>query len=231
MDKVELKPETAIGPSKRKRGALADITVPNQTKKATKLSTDSNPKHSKRLARQRQSALVNKNRIQPKSVRAGSQRPTKVMNVTRSRLKKTASRQITSREQFLVKDTITVAPSRPARNPNVPTLCSATGGNDPTDPDQPSQGWEIVQEEGLQRTKPKRRKLSEAPIEGKPKGDGSDLRPCSEELIRAEDGEPDDLDKEDAADPCMEPEYQVECYQYMRELEVSGHYFLKFIPF
>lgn len=224
MDKVDLKPETAIGPSKRKRGALADITVPNQTKKATKVGIDSNPKHSKHFARQRQPALaMNKNRIQPKSIRAGS--PAKVMNVTCPTLKKAPSRQITSREQFPVKDTITVALSRPARDPKLHTLCPATGGNGPTDPDQPSQESEIVQEEGLQRTQRKRRKLSEALVEGKPKGGGSDLRPCSEERIRAEDGVPDDLDKEDAADPCMEPEYQVECYQYMRELEVSGHYF------
>ena len=81
-----------------------------------------------------------------------------------------------------------------------------------------------MQEEELQGTKRKRRKLSEAPVEGESMGDRSDLRPWSEELIRAEDGEPDDLDKEDATDPCMEPEYQVECYQYMRELEVSDHY-------
>ena len=226
MDKVGLKPETAIGPSKRKRGALADITIPNQTKKATKVGTDSNPKHSKPLARKRQSALtMNKNRIPSKSVRVGPQSPAKVVIVTRPTLKKTASRRITSREQSLVKDTTTVAPSMPARNPKLYTLRPATGGNDTADSDQPSQESEIVQEEGLNRTKRKRRKLSEALVDGKPKGHGSDLRPCSEALIRAEDGEPDDLDKEDVADPCMEPEYQVECYQYMRELEVSGHYF------
>jgi len=96
--------------------------------------------------------------------------------------------------------------------------------NDPTGLDQSSQEGEIVQEEGLQGAKRKRRKLSEAFVEDESTGDGSDLRPRSEGLIRAEDGEPDDLDKEDAADPCMEPEYQAECYQYMRKLEVCCHH-------
>ena len=215
--KVDLKPQTAIVPSKRKRGALADITVPNQTKKATEVGEDSNPKHSKR---QRQSALaMNKGQIQPKSVRPGPRRSTKAMDVYKT-TKKTTSRQITSRERPLVEDTVTVAPSRPTRDTKLPTLRSTTGVDGPTDPDQPSQGWEIVQEEGLQRAKRKRRDLSEVIVEGKSTGDGSDLRPSSIGLIRAEDGVPEDLDKEDAEDPCMEPEYQVECYQYMRELEV-----------
>ena len=215
---MDLKPQTAIVPFKRKRGALADITVPNQTKRATELGTDSNPKHSKR---QRQSALaMNKDRIQPKSARTGPQRPTKVMGVYKTTKKKTASRHITSREQPLVKETVTVAPSRPTRNPKLPTLRSTTGANGPTDPDQPSQEWEIVQEEGSQRAKRRRREPSEVQVEGKSTGDGSDLQPSPKELIRAEDGVPEDLDQEDAEDPSMEPEYQVECFQYMRELEV-----------
>jgi hypothetical protein len=225
--KAGLKPEPAIVPSKRKRGALADITVPNQTKKATKGSPDSDPKYSKRLTRQRQSALAkNKNRIQPNPIRSDLPKPTKVKTVYRtgSTTRKTASRQITSREQRLVKDAVTVAASRPARNPGLPTLRSTTCLSDPTDPDQPPQEGEVVQEEGLQGATRKRRKLSEAFAEDESTGDGSDLQPCSEGLFRAEDGEPDDLDKEDAADPCMEPEYQVECYQYMRKLEVRGHY-------
>lgn len=215
--KVDLKPETAIVPSKRKHGALADITVPNQTKRAAEVGTDSNPKHSKR---QRQSVLAtNKDQIQPKSVRSGPKRPTKVINVYKT-TKKTASWQITGREQPLVKDTVTVASSRPTGDLKLPALCPTSGVNGPTDPDQPSQEWD-VQEEGLQRAKRKRRELSEVLVEGKSTGDRLDLRSSSEELIRAEDGVPEDLDQEDAADPCMEPEYQVECYQYMRALEVS----------
>lgn len=214
-------------PSKRKRGALADITVPNQTKEVTKGSTDSNLKHSKRPTRQRQSAhAVNKNQIRAKSVRPDPPKLTKVTTICKmhSTTKKSASRRITTREQLLVKDAVTVPASRPARNTNPPLLRSTTCVNGPTDPVQPSQEGEVVQEEELQGTKRKRRKLSEAAVEDEPIGNRSDLRPCSEELIRAEDGEPDDLDTEDATDPCMEPEYQVECYQYMRGLEVSDHY-------
>jgi hypothetical protein len=218
VDKADPKPKLAIVPSKRKRGALADITVPNQTKEATEVDTDSSPKHSKRLTRQRQSGpSMIRNRIQLKSVRVDPPKPTKVVAVykTRSTTKKNASRQITSR---VVKDAVIVAPSRPARNSKLTTLRSTTGVKDPTDPDQEG---ETVQEEPTS----KRKKSSQELAEGVPTGGASNLRLCSEVQIRAEDGEPDDLDKEDIADPCMEPEYQVECYQYMRELEVSGHYF------
>ena len=218
------KPEPAIVPSKRRRGALADITVPNQAKEVTKVVTDPNPKHPKRPSRQRQSAtLLSKNQAQPKSVSRNPPKHAKAITVykTYSTTKKTVSRQIRSREQLFVKDAVTVAPPGPAGNPILSVLCSETGVNGPTGPVQPPQE-EVVQEEEWQEPKRKRRKLS---VEGEPTGRGSDLRPCSEELIRAEDGEPDDLDKEDAIDPCMEPEYQAECYLYMRELEVSGDYF------
>lgn len=140
---------------------------------------------------------------------------------TRSTMKKTSSRQFTSREQLLVKDAITVATLRPERSSVLSELHSETSGSDLV---QPSQEGEVVQEEGRQEPKPKRRKLSEALVQGGPNEHGSDLGPGSEKQTRAEDGEPDDLDREDAVDPCMEPEYQVECYQYMRELEVSGGY-------
>jgi len=217
------KPEPAIVPSKRRRGALADITVPNQAKEVTKVDTDLNPKHSTGPSRQRQSApIISKNQTQPKSVGRKPPKHAKAITVykTHSTTKKTASRQIRSRGQLFVKDAVTVEPPGPAgNNPILSVLCSETGVNGPTGPVQPSQE-EVVQEEEWQEPKRKRRKLS---VEGEPTG--SDLRPCSEELIRAEDGEPDDLDKDDAIDPCMEPEYQAECYQYMRELEVSGDYF------
>jgi len=218
--KAGSKLEPAIVPSKRKRGALADITVPNQTKGVTNLGTDSDPKHSKRLTRQL-ALSRNASQIRPKSVRPNPPKSMKVVTKTHSMTKKT-SRQITSQEQLSVKDDAT---SIPVRNNELPTLCSMSGVNDATDPDQPSQEKEVTPEEGSQGPTRKRRKPSEEFVEGGPTGDRSDLRPCSEELIRAEDGEPDDLDKEDTVDPSMEPEYQFECYQYMRELEVSGHHF------
>lgn len=219
------KPEPAIVPSKRKRGALADITIPNQRKKVTKIDTDSDPKHSNCSTRQGQ--ITNKNQVQPKSIKANFPKHAKVINIYRERSTtiKTASRLLASQEQRLVKDAVTVAPSTPERDDILPAPHSEAGVGDPTGPVQPSQEGETVQEAGQQEPEGKSRKLSEESVEDQTVVHGSNLRPCSKNPIRAEDGKPDDLDEEDAIDPGMEPEYQAECYQYMRELEVSGNYF------
>ena len=199
--------------------------MPNQTKKVTRVDTDYNPKHSSQSTRHRQT--VDKVQVQPKPVNTNLSKHAKVVNVYRSRstTKKTASRRRTSQERRLVKDAVAVAPPRPTGDTILPALRLGAGVVDLTDPVEPSQEGEIVQEEGRQEPKHKRRKLSEKSVEDQPAGHGSDLRPCSDNPVRAEDGKPEDLDEEDAIDPCMEPEYQAECYQYMRELEVSGNYF------
>jgi hypothetical protein len=221
------KPGPAILPSKRKRGALADITVPNQTKILAKVDTDSNSNYSKRLTRQRQSPAPASTKIQTqlKSDRKSLPRHTNVATVYKTRSTTTsASRQITtrSREQLGVEDVVTVISSRPAKNHILLALHSETAVGGPTGP---SQEGELVQEEGHQEPKRKRRKLSDTLVGGESTGREPDLPSYPEAPTRAEDGEPDDLDKEDAADPCMEPEYQAECYQYMHELEVSdGHF-------
>jgi hypothetical protein len=140
---------------------------------------------------------------------------------TRCAMTKIASRE---RGQRFVKDAVTVAPSRPARDLVLSTLHPGANVSDSTGP---SQGEELVEEEGRQEPKCKRRKPSRSLVRGESTGRGSDLQPCSAKLIRAEDGEPDDLDKEDVTDPYMVPEYQAECYRYMHELEVSGGCFSK----
>lgn len=216
------KPEPAIVPSKRKRGALADITIPNQTTKVTKIDMDSDPKHSNHSRH-----TMNKNQVQPKSIKTNFPKHTKVINIYRERSTtiRTASHRLASQEQRLVKDAITVVLSTPERDNILPAPRSEAGVGDPTGPVQPSQEGETVHEAGQQEPEGKRRKLSEESVEDQTVVHGSNLRPCSKNPIRAEDGRPDDLDEEDAIDPGMEPEYQAECYQYMRELEVSGNYF------
>jgi hypothetical protein len=45
-------------------------------------------------------------------------------------------------------------------------------------------------------------------------------------VVNPEDGEPDDLDKEDLDDPLMVSEYVGEIFQYLRKVEVSISLFL-----
>ena len=49
-------------------------------------------------------------------------------------------------------------------------------------------------------------------------------------VVKPEDGEPDDLDKEDMDDPLMVSEYVGEIFQYLRKVEVSTPFFhLEFV--